>query len=284
MGAVRENFGGVLMKFVKALVLLMLVTVMAVPAFAGDIEVAKKSVINDILKRGELRVGFDAGYPPFEMTDKSGNFVGFDIDLAKELAKAMGVKFVPVNTDFDGMIPSLLSDKFDVIISGMTLTQERNLKIGFSDPYLVMGQTVLVSAKHKGAVKSYRDLNDPKFTVVSRMGTTGEEATKKHLPKATYKSFDKEVDCAMEVVNGRADAFVYDRPVNEVFQSKHGKDKTFLLEEAFTFEPMAIGYKQGDPDFANFINHFLLQLKNDGRYQRMVDKWLMSDAWQKQIQ
>jgi polar amino acid transport system substrate-binding protein len=195
----------------------------------------------------------------------------------------MGVKFVPVNTDFDGMIPSLLSGKFDVIISGMTLTQERNMKIGFSEPYLVMGQTVLVAAKHKGTVKSYKDLNDPKFIVVSRMGTTGEEATKKYLPKATYKSFDKEVDCAMEVVNGRADAFVYDLPVNEVFQAQQGKDKTYLLNEPFTFEPMAVGYKQGDPDFANFINHFLRQLKNDGRYERMYNKWLRSDAWQSQL-
>jgi polar amino acid transport system substrate-binding protein len=146
-----------------------------------------------------------------------------------------------------------------------------------------MGQTVLVAAKHKGTVKSYKDLNDPKFIVVSRMGTTGEEATKKYLPKATYKSFDKEVDCAMEVVNGRADAFVYDLPVNEVFQAQQGKDKTYLLNEPFTFEPMAVGYKQGDPDFANFINHFLRQLKNDGRYERMYNKWLRSDAWQSQL-
>lgn len=79
--------------------------------FAGfqpyDIELAKKSTLEDIIKRGELRVGFEAGYIPFEMTDKKGGFVGFDIDIAKEMAKALKVKFVPVNTAWDGIIPLL---------------------------------------------------------------------------------------------------------------------------------------------------------------------------------
>ncbi|MCK7514607.1 MAG: transporter substrate-binding domain-containing protein [Desulfobacterales bacterium] len=71
------------------------------------------------------------------MTDKTGAFVGFDIDMAKEMAKAMNVKFVPVNTAWDGIIPALLTKKFDIIMSGMTVTQERNLKINFADPYIV---------------------------------------------------------------------------------------------------------------------------------------------------
>jgi polar amino acid transport system substrate-binding protein len=94
----------------------------AASAFADDIELAKKSTIEEILKNGELRVGFESGYMPFEMTDKTGNFVGFDIDMAKEMAKAMGVKFVPVNTAWDGIIPALLTKKFDIIMSGMTVT------------------------------------------------------------------------------------------------------------------------------------------------------------------
>ncbi len=106
-----------------------LVLVAAMQVSAADIELAKKSTLEEILKRGELRVGFEAGYMPFEMTDKKGNFVGFDIDMAKEMAKAMGVKFVPVNTAWDGIIPSLITGKFDIIMSGMTVTQERNLKV-----------------------------------------------------------------------------------------------------------------------------------------------------------
>ncbi|MGD9206037.1 MAG: transporter substrate-binding domain-containing protein, partial [Desulfobacterales bacterium] len=129
----------------------------------ADIELAKKSTIEKILKRGELRVGFESGYVPFEMTDKKGNFIGFDMDFARRMAKEMGVKFVPVNTEWDGIIPALMTDKFDIIMGGMTITQERNLKINFAEPYIVVGQTILLNKKHEGKVKSYKDLNDPKY-------------------------------------------------------------------------------------------------------------------------
>lgn len=270
------------MKFFRLMAAMMMAALLAAPAWAADIELAKKSTLNEIMARGELRVGFDAGYLPFEMTDKNGNYIGFDVDLAKEMARAMGVKFVPVNTDFDGMIPALLSDKFDIIISGMTVTQERNMKINFADPYIVVGQTVLLSKKLEGKIKSWKDLNSPEYTVVSRLGTTGEEAAKRMLPKAKFKSFDKEADGALEVVNGRADAWVYDMPFNVVFMAEQGKNKVVHLDKPFTYEPLGFGIKKGDPDFMNFLNNFLRQIKNDGRYDRIYDKWMRSTEWRSQ--
>src|SRR5210317_1489009 len=178
----------------------------ATSAIGADIELAKKSTIEKILKRGELRVGFESGYVPFEMTNKKGQFIGFDMDYARRLAKVMGVKFVPVNTAWDGIIPALMTDKFDIIMGGMTITQERNLKINFADPYIVVGQTILLNKKHEDTVKDYRDLNDPKYIVASRLGTTGEQAVKKFMPRATYKSFETEADAGMEAINGKADA------------------------------------------------------------------------------
>ncbi|WP_035069919.1 transporter substrate-binding domain-containing protein [Nitratidesulfovibrio termitidis] len=272
------------MKLFKLLAAMVLAVLVAAPAMAADIELAKKSTLNEIVARGELRVGFDAGYMPFEMTDKNGNYVGFDIDLAKELAKAMGVKFVPVNTDFDGMIPALLSDKFDIIISGMTVTQERNLRINFANPYIVVGQSVIVSKKLEGKVKTWEDLNKPEYTVVSRLGTTGEEAAKRMLPKAKYKSFEKEADGALEVINGKADAWVYDMPFNVVFMAEQGKGKAMHLDKPFTYEPLGFGIKKGDPDFLNFLDNFLSQIKNDGRYDRIYSKWMKSTEWRAQVQ
>ena len=140
-------------RFWLGLVAALAIFALAVPCvMADDIDLAKKSTLEDIIKRGELRVGFEAGYLPFEMADKSGNFVGFDIDMAKAMADAMGVKFVPVNTAWDGIIPALLTKKFDIIMSGMTVTQERNLQINFADPYIVVGQTLLVNKKLEGKI------------------------------------------------------------------------------------------------------------------------------------
>jgi polar amino acid transport system substrate-binding protein len=236
------------------------------------------------LQKGELRVGFEAGYMPFEMTDKTGGFVGFDIDVAKEMAKAMNVKFVPVNTAWDGIIPALETDKFDIIMSGMTVTQERNLKINFADPYIVVGQTVLVNKKHEGKVKSYKDLNDPKFIVTSKLGTTGEQAVKRMIPKATYKSFETEPEAATEVVNGKADAFVYDLPYCVVFLAQQGAGKLVFLDKPFTYEPLAWAIRKGDPDFLNWLNNFLRQIQNDGRYDTIYQKWIKGTDWIKNVQ
>lgn len=263
---------------------LCLALVMALPAMAADMELAKKSTINTILSRGELRVGVDIGYMPFEMVNKDGEYIGFDIDLGKELAKAMGVKYVAVNSDFDGQIPALMTGKFDVCISGMTITQDRNLRVAFSDPYVVIGQTILLNKKHEGKITSWEQLNDPQFTVVSRQGTTGEFATKRLFPKAKYRSFEKEVDGALEVANDRADAWVYDLTFNVVFMAEHGQGKVVHLDKPFTYEPIGITLLQGDPDFLNFLNNFLRQIKNDGRYDRIYNKWIASTDWFKEVQ
>ncbi len=252
--------------------------------FGADINLAKKSTIEKILKRGELRVGFESGYVPFEMTNKKGKFVGFDMDYARRLAKVMGVKFVPVNTAWDGIIPALMTDKFDIIMGGMTITQERNLKILFADPYIVVGQAILLNKKHAGTVKSYKDLNDPKYILTSRLGTTGEQAIKKYIPKATYKSFETEADAGLEVINGKADALVYDLPFIGFLYGSQGKDKTVFLSDPFTYEPLAWAINKGDPDFLNFLNNFRRQTKGDGFYDRLFKKWIISSDWKKEIE
>jgi len=285
--SILNKKGGIAMK--KRLLLCSLAVALmcffaTTPALSGSIKLAQQSTLEAILKKGELRVGFEAGYMPFEMTDKKGHFVGFDIDMAKEMAKAMGVKFVPVNTAWDGIIPALITDKFDIIMSGMTVTQERNLKINFADPYIIVGQTILINNKHKEAVRSYRDLNNPSYIVTSKLGTTGEQAVKRLIPKATYKSFETEPEAALEVVNGKADAFVYDLPYCVVFMAQQGAGKLTFIDEPFTYEPLAWAIRKGDPDFMNWLNNFLKQVKNDGRYDRIYNKWIKGTGWIKNVQ
>ena len=255
----------------------------AASAFGADIDLAKKSTIEEILKRGELRVGFESGYVPFEMTNKKGEFIGFDMDFGRRLAKSMGVKFVPVNTAWDGIIPALITKKLDIIMGGMTITQERNLKVNFANPYIVVGQTILLNNKLKDQVKSYKDLNNPKFILTSRMGTTGEQAIKKYIPKATYKGFESEAEAGLEVINGKADALVYDLPFCGFLYGSQGKDKTVFLSEPFTYEPLAWAINKGDPDFLNYLNNFLRQSKGDGFYDRMYKKWITGTEWKAEL-
>lgn len=267
----------------KFVVILLMFAMACTSAFANDNSLWEKSTLNQILKRGELRVGMEAGYMPFELKNKRGEIVGFDVDMAKEMAKEMGVKLTLVNTAWDGIISSLLTDKYDIIMSGMTITPARNLQINFADPYIVVGQTILLKKELAGKIKSYRDLNDPKYTIATKLGVTGEYATKRYMGNAKINLFETEQEGAMELVNGKADAFVYDLPYNALFYAQKGQNLAFL-DEPFTYEPLAWAIRKGDPDFMNFLNNLLKQMRGDGRYEAIYNKWFGTDAWLKDIQ
>lgn len=254
---------------------------LSVCAFAG---IAQAGVIDDAVKRGTLRVGMDPTYMPFEMTNKRGEIIGFEVDLLKAMTKAMGVKLELVSTSYDGIIPALLTDKFDMIGSGMTLTQERNLRINFSEPFIVVGQTLLIRKELADKVKSYKDLNSADYRITSKIGTTGEMVAKKLIAQAKYSGFDNEQEAVMDVVNGKADAFIYDAPYNIVAVNKAGAGKLVFLDQPFTFEPLAFGLKKGDYDSINWINNWLHQIREDGTYDRIHAKWFKSTNWLKEME
>ncbi len=262
---------------------LLLAIAFAVVTFSSGSAFAQDTLA-EIQKRGVLRVGMEPGYMPFELTNKKGDIIGFDVDMAKRMAKAMGVKLELVSTAWDGIIPALLTDKFDIIMSGMTLTQERNLTVNFASPYILIGQSILVKKELADSVKSYKDLNDPKFTVASKLGTTGEQATKRMIGNAKYISYETEQEGVMELVNGKIDAFIYDLPFNAIAVGQKGAGKIVHLDEPFTKEPLAWAIKRGDADFLNWLNNFMAQVKYDGVYDKIYKKWFQDSTWMKEIQ
>jgi polar amino acid transport system substrate-binding protein len=294
-----DMFKTICLKMIMVFILSALWMVQGVaPALAVDVEFSKGSTLEGILRGGELRIGLEVGYMPFEMIDKRsglrqkeirhGGFrrkgrqlslIGFDIDVGIEMAKALEVKPVFVDTLWPSIIPALQLGRFDIIFGGMSVTEARKKLVDFADPFMTVGQTVLLNAKHKNNVKSYKDLNDAKFVVVSKPGTTGEEAVQRLIPKATYETADTEIEGAMRVLKGTADAFVYDFPFNAVFSAMHPSDQLIFLDEPFTKEPIAWAIRKNDPDFLKFLNAFLFRMKSDGRFDRIYHKWFLSMDW-----
>jgi polar amino acid transport system substrate-binding protein len=245
---------------------------------AGAATPADSPTLREVLKRGELRVGLEAGYMPFEMLDKSGEIIGFDIDLARLMARKLGVKLKVVNQGWDGIIPALLTGKFDVTLGGMTITAERAKSVDFCDPYLTIGQTVLLARKHAGAITRHEQLDAPQFRVLSKLGTTGEIAMRKHFPRAQLRTFEHQADAAIEVRNGRADAFVYDLPFNAVMAAQF-PDTLVHLKPPFTHEDLGWAIRKNDPALKAWLNAFLAELKRDGTYDALYRKWFESAAW-----
>ncbi len=282
----------------RMIMILMVVGLWGIPALAADVEFSKDSALADIIQRGELRIGLEAGYLPFEMIDtRSGlrqkeirhgglrkkgrqlKLMGFDIDIGIEMAKALGVKPVYVDTLWTNIIPALKLERFDIIFGGMSVTEARQTQVDFADPFMTVGQTVLLNARHEKAVKSYKDLDDSMYTVVSKPGTTGEAAVLKMIPRATYMPVNTETEGAMRVLEGKADAFVYDLPFNAVFKAMHPSASLIFLDEPFTEEPIAWAIRKNDPDFLKFLNQFLAQIKADGRFETIYNRWFVETDW-----
>jgi polar amino acid transport system substrate-binding protein len=239
--------------------------------------------LDDAVRRGVLKVGTTPTYVPFEMTDKQGRIVGFEVDLLQAMSRALGVELELVAVPYTELLSGLMTRKFDLIGSGMTVTQERNLKLNFSDSFIVVGQTVLLHPRLAGKVASIEDLNEADYRIATTEGTTAEAAAQRFLGAARLSSFATPEEGVRQVVIGAADAFIHDAPYNLIAMTRPENQALLALEQPFTYEPLAFGLKKGDYDSLNWINHFLNQVAQDGTYDRLYDKWFKDTDWMAEV-
>lgn len=236
------------------------------PARADDLAALKA--------RGKLVVAMDVGYDPFEVRDKDGKIVGFDCDLAAEIGKDLGVPVELLNVAWDGIIPHLTSSKVDLILSGMSITAERQKTVAFSDPYYEVGQ-VVVKKKGDGRIRSFKDLDQPDLRIATQMGTTGEKAIREFMPKACPPSpilFEKVDEACVALVQGKADAVVFDHP----FLMRYMLQKSEGLEgiwEPFTKEPIGAAARQTSVELVASINKTIERLRASGEMAKLEAKW-----------
>jgi polar amino acid transport system substrate-binding protein len=223
------------------------------------------------IAKDTLIVGMELAYPPFEMTDEKGAPKGISVDLANELGKALGKKIVIQNTAFDGLIPALKTGKIDLIISSMTITDERRQSVDFSDPYLSTGLCLLVG--RTSPVNSIADLNKPGITVAVKKGTTGHIYATGNIKNAKVLVLDKEAAAVLEVVQGKADAFIYDQ-MSTYSNWKKNPETTRALLNPFQQEKWGIALRKDDGQFKGQINRFLATFRAQGGFERLGDTWL----------
>lgn len=220
-----------------------------------------------------LKVGMELAYPPFEMSDKDGTPKGVSVELAYSLGKHLGREVVIENIAWDGLIPSLKTGKIDMIISSMTITQERRKSIEFSVPYAQSSLAIL--ANNKSNINDIKDLNQKGKTVAVKKGSTGHIYAKENLTNANVLVFDKESACVLEVVQGKADGFIYDQLTVYKNWSKH-KDTTVALLSSFQedFEHWGMALRHNEPELKKAVDEFILKAKKDGTFDKLSYKYL----------
>jgi polar amino acid transport system substrate-binding protein len=264
---------------VSAIVLVsVLVLGMAASTSAGELQrkLVAESAIEQIAKRGVIKVGMDV-FVPWAMKDKKGELIGFEIDIAKKFAADMGVKIEFVPTKWSGIIPALITGKFDVLIGGMTITTQRNLKINFTRPYYYTEQG-LMAHKKKAAGFKVSDFNSPDVTIAARLGSTAAVAAKQQFPKAKLRLFDDEPAAVQELRNGNVHAMVSAQPLPSSTALEY-PDTIMVYDEVMMLEAIGIGVRKGDHETLNLINNWIEINRNNGWIQSKYAYWFKSQNW-----
>lgn len=241
---------------------------------------ANKSTIDAIIDRGTLRVGFSS-FVPWAMQDKNGEYIGFEIDVAKRLAEDLGVKLQLIPTNWDGIIPALMARKFDVIIGGMTATTKRALSVNFTIPYDYIYMDVVMSKKSGGNVKTFADLNNPKTIIALRSGSSASMFVKANLPKATVRMFNDEAPAVQEVISGRANAFLSASPLPKILLAKNPKTLVHRFDITTYKEPIAFAVRKNDMNTINVFDTWIRQQEGIGWFKARRAYWFDSNTWGK---
>jgi len=219
----------------------------------------------------QLVVGMELSYPPFETVDEQRHPVGISVELAQELGKALHREVRIENIPFDGLIPALQTAKIDLIISSMTETAERARSIDFSDPYLHTGLCVLLNKS--ASIESIADADKPNVTIAVKQGTTGQMYAREHLKNAHVLVLDKEDACVLEVIQNKAQGFIYDQMSVFKHWQQH-QDATKALLKPFQQEQWSIGLRKDQGELKNQVNGFLKDFKASGGFDRLGEKYL----------
>jgi len=243
----------------------------------GFLTTVSAGTLDDIAKRGVLRIACQTQGAPFSFVDKNGERTGSSVELCKLIAKEMGVKVKFLNYDWDGLIPALLSKKADMLAADMTPTLKRVMKISFIDPYMYTGSVVFV--KQSSPIKTLEDIKaGTKLAVL--LGSTGENDAKKAFPGAKLKTYKGGGPLLINaVLAGHTDAGVNDGSAVRGQAASFPPNSVRILEGQLSNSPLSFAVRYDSPDLRAWLNLFFLHTKLDGRLDANLDYWVNSLKW-----
>jgi polar amino acid transport system substrate-binding protein len=236
-------------------------------------------VIDRILQRGELVVGMAGSMPPLNMTTKEGEVIGYEVDLARAMAAAMGVRAKLEVIPFAELLPALQSGKIDLILSNMTITPGRNLKVAFVGPYFTSGKAFMTKIKTIAMADEAADIDAKKTKLVALKGSTSQAFIEKYIPDATLVTA-KDYDEAVEMVlQDKVHAMVADYPICVVSVFRYPNKGLLSVITTLTYEPIGVGVPAGDALLVNWVENFMGIAEQTGLLEELKQKWLLRADW-----
>ncbi len=249
---------------------------------AGNDAVAS-TALSRIVKKSELRVGMSGNQPPLNFKSRSGEMSGLEVDLATALAGAMGVELKIVEMPFADLLGALKKGKVDMVMSGMTITLERNLEAAFVGPYFVSGKSILTRADKLSATDSRDEINQESVKLAALRGSTSQKFVEVAFPKAKLEATSDYDTGVQMVIDGKVDALIADYEICILSVLRNQGKGLAALTSPFTVEPIGIALPSGDPLFVNAVTNFLNALQSTGALELLKAKWLEDGSWVSQL-
>jgi polar amino acid transport system substrate-binding protein len=266
-------------KMVHLASVVLAITLLSACAHMSDTGGDPSPGLSRIQRQGVLVMGTSGGMPPLNFTAKGGEVMGFEVDLAALMAQAMGVQLKIQTMPFAELLPALESGKVDLILSGMTITPERNMKAAFVGPYFVSGKAFLTRAQTIASAREPSAVNSPNISLAALKGSTSQYFVEEFLPKVRLvpaKDYDEGVGM---VIGGKVDALIADYPICIVSVLRYPDKGLVSLITPLTYEPIGIALPKNDPLFTNWTQNFLVALEGTGRMADLKKKWFENASW-----
>ncbi len=251
-------------------------------AAAETASTSQPGTLNSVLKNGTLRVGVSL-FTPWTLKTKKGELVGFEIDVAKQLAKDLGVKLEFFVFEWENIVPALLKREMDIIVAGMVITPQRALKVNFSQPYASSGVGLVTNVALTKNFTGLKNLNGPQIVITAVKDTVSDELARRVFSKATIKTFTSSQEAIHAVTSGKVHGYVELNPIPTFMVLDHPGIVDEPLSQPLLITKAGFAVNKGDPDFIHFLNAWIISHEADTWLAATHRYWFDTFDWQKDI-
>jgi polar amino acid transport system substrate-binding protein len=246
---------------------------------ASEANPASSSRLQRILERGELRVGTSADLPPLTLRDAEGSMTGFEVDLVRSLAAAMGLEPRFVVKPFGELLGTLEADEVDLVVAGMTMTPDRNARFAFAGPTFISGTSLVSLHPELTEPAELADLDRPERRYAALAGSTSADFVRRQLPRASLVETADYAEGVAMLLAGDADAMVADFLACKLASWEHAEAGLRALHTPLTTEPLGIALPPDDPLLLNLVQNYLNTLERTGELTLLKARWLSRGGW-----
>ena len=248
-------------------------------ACAGD---AAARDLQDVLNTGTLRVGVTL-FAPWAERGGNGELIGFEVDVARQIAADMGVEAVLLPYDVERLIPALESGEIDLIAAGLAITPERALHVNFSNPYAESGIGLATHLERTATVTDVTALNNESITIAAVEGSVGVQLARRLWPRARVQAFASAEQAADALLAGEVHGYVEDEPVPTFLALENPGIIDVPMARPLLASRAGFAVNKGDPDFLAFLNAWITAREADTWLQTTTSYWFKSLAWQERL-